>query len=1585
MASRLNTKFALTLAGVSITAGAVLVGLALLAYRANTTRHIKAGDQLMAIGDFESALNEYGRAVSKEKSDLSHLRKFEQALVQIRPQTQEQAKQYYGQLTGVLRHELRYRPFDAEVHIELLEELRSTARLVNQASVWGPVYDAAEEMQAGVPRSDPMYSYAKLYKGLANLRRNPVPTDAQVQEALRDLSEFIEVVPDSDVGWAGQVEALLATAQLARVSGNKLSSEEALRGADEMLERALEAVEDGPEVSRLYALRLLQRQDQGDATVTQEEIGQALDRMVELIAESNDPLLLLGAVDILRYADRTEGMSTGIRLLADYLSDHPEDHLQRFALANLYFHSGAFEDAQAQAQVIIDAEPVLVSLLAVYQPYLRIRAAELMVDVEYEAWEKSPEAERASRLQRARTARDRMAELVVDPDNEPLMLQAEGKIAMAEGNYLVAADMFERAIRTVDVPEFEVLWYATLALEQIGEFGSALMRIDDALEVRPGSVFLLRQKARLEARLGRIDDAIATIEQALRKAPEDEQSQLMAERILERKTSEEASLIDPIARAISDARAKGEDGDLDTARSILLDALQEHGEDDTRLLYFLTLLEIEAEQLDAAGEYLDRAIQLQPNNAPLLSLQASLGIEDPIERLKRAIAARYSDEPSRSLAVLIGLRRRAWELERLADRHAAAADAASEASARDLSARAHQEADVMLVRAHEIAPGHPMLLDHLIGEAIRAEDWETADAVLQQAREQNTDQADGLIFKGRYELARSQTEQAVQTLTAATKRKPYSAIPWQLLGRAYELLGDNSEARRAYEEAYTRAPSDQTIVRLYVNLLERAEDTTRALSVLRDSRRLVDRDQLLQDAWLRLEADIGDSVLAIRMRREIYDLLPGNRLNAMRLAQLLGRANPSFEHVSNEAGVQAFDLDRWRSIPAAKRTEMLEQLAAQWISESNEILEAAEAQIGDTLELAFLRANIARGRGALAAGEQVLADFMDRRQEDELTAAMFVALGRYQQDTNRVREARATFEKGRAYQDPQLREADRALIDLLFAARSYQGGIDLCNELLEINHERALVLRVVEGYLGLGEFDQADQRLRELVEAHGIDFRSTMLEASLAGRQAGRLYADGQVELATEKYQLQRRVLARGESLRPDDPTPHVQTAQSFLRQFTNTGMRSFLDEAIVALDLAGEIRASSTSVSTVRVDVYLAMGDLRAAIGELTRLLVRSPDNVRARALLVTVYENQGELDAAIGTIDAAIERYPLESVWYDARGELLLRQKQLEPAAKSYAEAYRLSPTKKRLTILTDILLDLESPNIAQIVKAITELGSLLEAEPKLRSLYARALHRDGQHETALDQLRIAYREYGVEQDEEVAVAAQTAWLRAVRELFAGGQFQELEEFVFEVSDAKPTVRELNAMARFWAGAGPDGRSRAMELQLRALEQTPEDDTQLRVTMLIELGLLALSAQDYRAAIEAFDRAIELDPNNATALNNAAFLYGELLGDPSKALVLAERANEIRPDSPELLDTLGWIQYQLQQFEEAENALRRSLEHRESAVSFFHLASVLFKQDRLRAAETYLKRAMELRPDPETRAEMERLQVDITRAQNR
>ena len=1595
MASRLNTKFALTLAAISLAALAVLGGLGLLAYRANTTRHINAGDQLMAKGDYEAAFKEYGRAVAKEKSDLSHLQKFEQALRQIRPRTQEQAEQYYGQFISVFHHKLRYRPFDADVHLELLQELHSRARLVNRSFAWDPVYDAAQEMEDGVPQSDPLYVYAKLYKGLAILRRNPVPTDAQIQDALRNLSEFVEAVPDSDPGWAGRVEALLATAQLDRDAGNKLAADEKEHEAKEMLQEALKVRKAllgpdadglGPELGRLRAWWWVRRPDAGDPAEMepQQEITQALDRMVELITESPDPLLLLGATDVLALADRTAGTAEGIRILTDYLSEHPEHHLHRFALANLHFFGGGLEAARTQARKIIDAEPSLVSLLAVYQPQLRIRSAALIVDVEYTQWERAAEDERGAELQRVKAARERMAALVAEPETEPLMLRVDAKIALAEGNLLVAADKFERCVRALAVPDFETLSYSALVLERIGELGSALMRIDEALEQRPSSVYLLTQKARLQAGLTRFDDASETIDEALRREPENEEAQRLALLIEEGKTTGAIS-VDAITRAIANAQAMADDDDLDGAISSLFVALQEHGEDEHRLLYALALLEIQAEQLDKAGEYIDRAIQLRPNAAAFRSLKASIGIEDPIERLKQALLARYSSEPERTINTMVGLRRRGRVLRQLAERAAASGDDDSVATIQALFVRTDEEADLLLARAKEIAPDHPLLLDSLLSEAIADADWEAAEAILQRARETNADQAQGLIFRGRYELARSQPEQAVQTLNAATDRKPYSALPWRMLGGAYEVLGNNAEARHAFEEAYARDPDDRVVVSLYVRLLERTGEKTRALAVLRDSQRLTTSDPQLQDAWLRLEVDVGDAVGAVQKRRQLYELYPDQRVNAMRLANLLGRGKPSFEHILDDEGQSRFDVDRWRQVPAKTRTELLEQTAADWINESNEILDAVEAQIGDTLELAYLRANLLRSRGEVAAGEQTLVDYIERRQEAERTVAMFMSLGRYQASTNRPREAKATFQEGRAYQDPERREADRALIDLLVANGAFEEGIALSNELLELGFDRPLSLRIVEGHVNLGHLEQANRHLQALVDADGADLRSTMLLAAILGLEGDELYDNGEAELAKEKYARQRQLLGQAEADWPRDPSPHIQTAQSFLHEFQRSEMRSLLDEALLALDAADEVWAATDLTSIVRVDVYRAMGDERSAIGELNRILERSPDNRGARVLLVTLHENRNELAAAVGAIDEAIERDPLESVWHQAKGELLRRQGELQLAAQSYGEAYRLRPTKARLTALSEVVLEMERPNFAVLVGMFAEVESWLEQDAKLRSLYARALNGAGQRAAALVQVRLAYQEHRAQDDPQLARESAEAWFRSVEELFRRSQVQELEQFVLEVSDDKPTARDLNWLARSWFNSGPDGLSRAVELQRLAIEQPAEDDPQFRVVLLTNLGLFALAGKEYQAAVDAFDQVIELDPNDAVALNNAAFLYAERLGDPSKALGLAKRASELRPDDPSILDTLGWAGYHLQRFDEAEDALRRSLGLRESAVSMYHLASVLFQQGRLDAAQTYVNRAIELRPDPQTRAEMERLEDDIRRAKNR
>ena len=66
-------------------------------------------------------------------------------------------------------------------------------------------------------------------------------------------------------------------------------------------------------------------------------------------------------------------------------------------------------------------------------------------------------------------------------------------------------------------------------------------------------------------------------------------------------------------------------------------------------------------------------------------------------------------------------------------------------------------------------------------------------------------------------------------------------------------------------------------------------------------------------------------------------------------------------------------------------------------------------------------------------------------------------------------------------------------------------------------------------------------------------------------------------------------------------------------------------------------------------------------------------------------------------------------------------------------------------------------------------------------------------------------------------------------------------------------------------------------------------------------------LAKKQNKAAIGQYQAVLQQDPNYALALNNLAWVYQQEK-DP-RALEYAEKANQLSPDNPATLDTLGWI----------------------------------------------------------------------------
>jgi Flp pilus assembly protein TadD len=112
---------------------------------------------------------------------------------------------------------------------------------------------------------------------------------------------------------------------------------------------------------------------------------------------------------------------------------------------------------------------------------------------------------------------------------------------------------------------------------------------------------------------------------------------------------------------------------------------------------------------------------------------------------------------------------------------------------------------------------------------------------------------------------------------------------------------------------------------------------------------------------------------------------------------------------------------------------------------------------------------------------------------------------------------------------------------------------------------------------------------------------------------------------------------------------------------------------------------------------------------------------------------------------------------------------------------------------------------------------------------------------------------------------------------------------------------MRAENAFSQGDIVAGEAFLTRAADLEPRLT------GVQVRLASLLE------SAGKVADAMARYRKVLDLEPNNALALNNLAYALAVHSGSPRDALPLAERAYRLVPDLPDIADTLGWIHHLL------------------------------------------------------------------------
>ena len=164
--TRLLTIIVLLVGGVAVLGG----GLYWYQTKGRASTNIKNGDIAHANGDYVKATKFYGRVLYRQPDHREAIDKILLSYEQIVPLTSEEANEFYDARYRVLRAKANNLAPDAQNYEDIIEETLYAAQVTNSAQYWNMLKLNCDDVIRQFSPQDPIYSKAKLYLGLCELR-----------------------------------------------------------------------------------------------------------------------------------------------------------------------------------------------------------------------------------------------------------------------------------------------------------------------------------------------------------------------------------------------------------------------------------------------------------------------------------------------------------------------------------------------------------------------------------------------------------------------------------------------------------------------------------------------------------------------------------------------------------------------------------------------------------------------------------------------------------------------------------------------------------------------------------------------------------------------------------------------------------------------------------------------------------------------------------------------------------------------------------------------------------------------------------------------------------------------------------------------------------------------------------------------------------------------------------------------------------------------------------------------------------------------------------------------------------------------
>lgn len=394
--------------------------------------------------------------------------------------------------------------------------------------------------------------------------------------------------------------------------------------------------------------------------------------------------------------------------------------------------------------------------------------------------------------------------------------------------------------------------------------------------------------------------------------------------------------------------------------------------------------------------------------------------------------------------------------------------------------------------------------------------------------------------------------------------------------------------------------------------------------------------------------------------------------------------------------------------------------------------------------------------------------------------------------------------------------------------------------------------------------------------------------------------------------------------------------------------------KAVALLEPAVAKNAGNANLHYTLGRALAAKGDLDAARPEFLAAVQKNPRFIEPRLALAEMGQLKGDYQTTLRYTDEILAINPNLPRVRVLRAVSLINTGNPGDGRKELEALERTNPQDKELQLQLGVL-ELHEKHFKEAEEYFRKLSANSVNDMRPLSGLTQTLAAEGQLDKAVALL--------AEDLKKAPNNNQLRYLYAVTAAMAGRYDTAVEEFQHLVAASPQTAQLYMALANAYRLKGDTAN--ALATLQKGAGVAPKEPGPVIAEAEI---LTAMNRQ--QEALDKYRTALRMTPDNATLLNNVAYLMADTGGSLDEALKYIRRALQLDAKQPRYSDTLGWIYYKQNLNDTALQVFRGlTATNPDNATFHYHFAMVLLKKGDKATAKAELQNALAKKPSDEVR----------------